>query len=55
MPLRARKRKGPLSLGTKSASLRLGGRGAHVSTSTSGRVQLGVRLLPGISWWKRLK
>jgi hypothetical protein len=54
MGLRARKRLGPLTLSKSSASVRVGGRRVHASTSSRGRA-LGVRLLPGISWWKRIR
>lgn len=52
MPLRVRKRIGGVTFTPRGASLRIGGRRAGVTASTRG-VSGSLRLLPGVSLWKR--
>lgn len=54
MPLRARRKLGPFTVTPKGASLRVGGRRAGVTASRRG-LGIGVRLLPGVTWYKRLR
>lgn len=54
MGLRVRKTKGPVTVGKRSVSVRSSSRRrVGVSVGTRG-VRVRIRLLPGISFWKKL-